>query len=164
MTLSTRIGVMNHGEIVQVGTPSEIYEYPNSRFVTEFIGSVNLFEGIAETSAGGGVRLVTKDGLVIEAADASPIASGQTAWFALRPEKVRIAHEPPAEAGVNAVAGEVWDIAYLGDMSLYNVRLDSGKLVRASVMNAARSIERPIAWEDRVWLSFAPDAGVMLTK
>ena len=164
MTVADRISVMDHGRIVQVATPAVIYEAPNSRYVADFIGSVNLFEGVAELSPAGRVRLVAKDGLVVEAADAPPIASGQTAWFALRPEKVRIAHEPPAEAGVNAVAGEVWDIAYLGDMSLYNVRLDSGKVVRASVMNAARSIERPIAWEDRVWLSFASDAGIVLTK
>jgi putrescine transport system ATP-binding protein len=164
MTVGDRISVMDHGRIVQVATPAVIYEAPNSRYVAEFIGSVNLFEGVAEISSGGRVRLVTRDGFVIEAADAAPVANGQTAWFAVRPEKVRIAHEPPAETGVNAVAGEVWDIAYFGDMSLYNVRLDSGKLVRASVMNAARSIERPIAWEDRVWLSFAPDAGVVLTK
>jgi putrescine transport system ATP-binding protein len=164
MTVADRISVMDHGRIVQVATPAMIYEAPNSRYVAEFIGSVNLFEGVTEISPGGGVRLLTGDGFAIEAADAPPIAKGQTAWFAVRPEKVRITHEPPAGTGVNAVAGEVWDIAYFGDMSLYNVRLDSGKLVRASVMNAARSIERPIAWEDRVWLSFAPDAGIVLTK
>ena len=87
--------------------------------------------------------------------------SARTAWFAVRPEKVRIAHEPPADAARNAVPGEVWDIAYLGDMTLYNVRLASGTIVRASRLNAARSVERPITWEDRVWLSWAADAGVV---
>ena len=65
---------------------------------------------------------------------------------------------------MNAVSGEVWDIAYFGDMTLYNVRLPSGKEVRATQMNAQRNVERPITWEDKVWLSWAPDAGVVLTK
>ena len=165
MTVADRISVMDHGRIVQVAPPAEIYEAPNSRYVADFIGSVNLFEGVVEAGGPGRMRLAAKDGFAIETANGSAASGrGETAWFAVRPEKVRIAHEPPAETGVNAVAGEVWDIGYLGDMSLYNVRLDSGKRVRASLMNAARTVERPIAWEDRVWLSWAPDAGVVLRE
>ena len=80
----------------------------------------------------------------------------------MRPEKVRIAHDAAADKSVNAVPGEVWDIAYFGDMTLYNVRLASGKEVRATRMNAHRTVARPITWEDKVWLSWAPDSGVVL--
>jgi putrescine transport system ATP-binding protein len=162
MTVADRISVMAQGRIVQVGPPAEIYEAPKTRYVADFIGSINIFEGAVEASPAGGFRLAAVDGFTIEAATSTPLKPGQQAWLAVRPEKVRIAPEPP-QAGANAVAGEVWDIAYLGDMSLYNVRLDSGKLVRASLLNASRNVERPITWEDRVWLSFAPDAGVLLT-
>jgi putrescine transport system ATP-binding protein len=165
MTMADRISVMDHGRIVQVATPAEIYEAPNSRYVADFIGSVNLFETTAEAAATDGrMRLNAKDGFAIEAANGGSVASGQTAWFAVRPEKVRIGHDGPVETSVNAVAGEVLDIGYLGDMTTYNVRLDTGKLVRASRLNAVRAVERPITWEDRVWLSWAPDAGVVLTR
>lgn len=163
MTVADRISVMDHGKIVQIGTPAEIYEAPNCRYVADFIGSVNMFEATVEHAGAGRLRLAAKDGFAVEAA-ADPASRGDIVWFAIRPEKVRISHAAPAEGGVNAAAGEVWDIAYFGDMSLYNVRLDSGRLVRASLMNAARTIERPIAWEDRVWLSWTEDSGLVLTS
>lgn len=162
MTMADRISVMREGRIVQVATPAEIYEAPNSRYVADFIGSVNLFEGTVETAGPPRATLLAEAGLRIESDTALPLFAGRKAWFAVRPEKVGIAHDAPVNANVNAVAGEVWDIAYLGDMSLYNVRLATGQIVRASRLNAARSVERPIAWEDRVWLSWASDAGMVL--
>jgi len=164
MTMADRISVMNHGHIVQVATPAEIYEAPNSSYVADFVGSVNLFEARVESASPGGVRLAATDGFAVEAAGSASVTAGQTAFFAIRPEKVRIGHDAPAEPGINAIAGEVWDIGYLGDMTTYNVRLASGKVVRASRLNAVRSIERPIAWEDRVWLSWAADAGIVLDR
>jgi putrescine transport system ATP-binding protein len=164
MTVADRISVMNHGRIVQVAPPAEIYEAPNSRYVADFIGSVNLIEGRVQTAGPARVKLAAADGLVIESESAVRVDPGQTAWLALRPEKMRIAHEPPNDIAANAVTGEVWDIGYLGDMSLYNVRLASGQILRASLLNAHRRVDRPIAWEDRVWLSWAPDAGVVLAS
>jgi putrescine transport system ATP-binding protein len=164
MTVADRISVMREGRIVQVASPAEIYEAPKSRYVADFIGSVNLFEAVVDTHAPGRAALDAAAGLHIDAKTTAPLSPGQTAWFAVRPEKLRIAHEPPADPTSNAVAGEVWDIAYFGDMSLYNVRLASGQLVRASRLNAARNVERPIAWEDRVWLSWSDDAGVVLAE
>ena len=164
MTVADRISVMDHGRIVQVASPAEIYEQPKSRYVADFIGSVNIFEATVGVAGAQRLRLTTADGFEVDCASDAEVAEGQTLWYALRPEKVRIAHDPPADAARNAIAGEVWDIAYLGDMTLFNVRLDSGKTVRASTMNAARGVERPIAWDDRVWLSWAPDAGVVLTQ
>jgi putrescine transport system ATP-binding protein len=163
MTVSDRISVMDHGKIVQIATPAEIYEAPNSRYVADFIGSVNMFEGVVDKGAGDVIRIEAEDGLVIVSGSTAPVAKNQKVWFAVRPEKVRIAHDAPADSAVNAVTGEVADIAYFGDMTTYNVRLPSGKLVRASRMNAERAVERAITWNDPVWLSFAPDSGVVLT-
>ncbi len=164
MTVSDRISVMDQGRIAQVATPAEIYEAPNSRYVADFIGSVNLFEGPVEAGGSERIRIAAKEGPVIEAESPLSVAHGQNVWFAVRPEKVRVDHAPPPESAVNAVEGEVLDIAYFGDMTSYNIRLDSGKLVRASRMNAERSMEQAITWEDRIWLSWTPDAGVVLTQ
>jgi putrescine transport system ATP-binding protein len=164
MTVADRIGVMHQGRLVQVGTPSEIYEQPNSRWVADFVGDVNLIEGR--------VNSVSADNLVVESADKSlfhvkhekPVTPGDTVWIALRPEKVRIALAPPASTEHNCLAGQVWDIGYLGDVSLYKVRTDNGLTMKAAVSNMTRMVERPIGWDDRVWLSWTPDAGVVLTR
>jgi len=156
--------VMHDGRLVQVATPPELYEQPSSRWVADFIGDVNLIEGkVADAnpaattvaSAGAG-RLRVAPGC-----DAKP---GDTVWVALRPEKVRIAREPPAMAAENCVAGEVRDIGYLGDVSIYKVRLADGAQMKASVANVTRFVERPIGWDDEVVLSWAPSAAVLLTR
>lgn len=164
MTMADRISVMDQGRIVQTATPAEIYEAPNSRYVADFIGSVNLLEGIVRSAGPARVQLDAKAGLRIELESAASLPPGRPAWFAVRPEKVRIAHAAPNDTAANAVAGEVWDIAYLGDMTLYNVKIASGEIMRASTMNAAREVARPITWEDRVWLSWTPDAGIVLAN
>jgi putrescine transport system ATP-binding protein len=163
MTVADRISVMDHGRIVQIAPPAEIYEAPNSRYVADFIGSVNIFEGTVEEASADRTRLSAVEGTVIESHSAGA-RKGETVWFAVRPEKVRIAHEEPADKSVNSVPGEVWDIAYFGDTTLYNVKLGSGKEVRATQMNAHRNVERPITWEDEVWLSWDSDAGVVLVR
>ena len=164
MTVADRISVMDQGRIVQVATPAEIYELPSSRYIADFIGSVNIFEGPVELAAQEVIRIGAKDNFAIEAGSAIDVARGQTVWFAVRPEKVRIAREQPSDRARNAVEGEVVDIAYFGNMTLYNVKLPSGMFVRASRLNAERSVENAITWNDRVWLSWAPDAGVVLAS
>jgi putrescine transport system ATP-binding protein len=164
MTVADRIGVMDQGRLIQVATPPEIYEQPNSRWVADFIGDVNLIEGRV---VGGGLA-----GLVIASADAGQLRAtspaeakpGDAVAIALRPEKVRITQEPPVSAGENCVAGQVWDIGYLGDLSIYKVRLDNGFIMKATVANMRRLVERPIGGDDRVWLSWAPEAAVVLTR
>ena len=169
MTVADRIAVMDHGRIVQVATPAEIYEEPNSRYVADFIGDINLVEGTVTDVAEGRVRMAA-EGLdtTIEIDQERAVPPGGTAWLAIRPEKMRIAADPPENAveggTLNALAGTVWDIAYLGDVSIYHVKLDSGTMVRAAVTNATRLVERPITWDDKVWLTFARDGGVVLTN
>jgi putrescine transport system ATP-binding protein len=164
MTLSTRIGVMNHGEIVQVGTPSEIYEYPNSRFVTEFIGSVNMFEGRLIEDEPGYVRIQCDEfeaPIYVDHGVSS--APGATVWAAIRPEKVHLGREKPASPD-NWAMGVVRDIAYMGDLSVYLLRLDSGKVVRVTQPNVFRHAEDRITWDERVYLSWHASSPVVVTK
>ncbi len=165
MTVADRIAVMEHGRIVQVATPAEIYEQPNSRYVADFIGDINLIEGRVTSAGSGLVKLQSSDtGAAIEVEQKNEAQVGETAWFAIRPEKVSIALQPPPAGAVNVLAGEVWDIGYLGDVSIYHVRLPTGATVKATVTNQTRLVERPITWEDKVWLTWARDGGVVLTK
>jgi putrescine transport system ATP-binding protein len=136
MVVADRIAVMDAGEIAQIGRPAEIYEAPASRYVADFIGDVNLFERLTPGSA---------------------------AWLAVRPEKIRIALEPPSDTA-NRLSGKVADIGYLGDWTTYVVELANGRTVRAARANASRLVDRPIDWDDAVWLSFSPDAAVVLTR
>jgi len=165
MTVADRIAVMDRGKIIQIATPAEIYEQPNSRYVADFIGDINLLEGRISESGGEILALeCAASGVRVEAAHQTAVPLGSEAWFAIRPEKVRISIDPPATPGVNAVSGEVWDIGYLGDVSIYHVRLPTGATMKATITNATRLVERPITWEDKVWLSWTQDSGVMLTR
>ena len=164
MTLSTRIGLMNHGEIVQVGTPSEIYEYPNSRFVSEFIGSVNMFEGRLVEDEPSYVRIGCEDlEAPIYVTHGVSSAPGATDWAAIRPEKITISRDKPDVAD-NWASAVVRDIAYMGDMSIYLLRLDSGKVVRVTQPNIYRHAEDRITWEERVYLQWYPESPVVVTK
>jgi putrescine transport system ATP-binding protein len=164
MTLSSRIGLMNHGEIIQTGTPSEIYEYPNSRFVAEFIGSVNTFEGKLIEDEPSYVRIQCDDleaPIFVDHGVSS--APGATVWAAIRPEKIMLGRERP-EGADNWAAATVQDIAYMGDMSIYLLRLDSGKVVRVTQPNIYRHADDRITWEERVYLHWYPESPVVVTK
>ncbi|MBX4914780.1 ABC transporter ATP-binding protein [Rhizobium bangladeshense] len=162
MTMADRIAVMSHGKVVQVATPAEIYEAPNSRFVADFIGDVNIFDGKVTTSGNGAVEVAVDSGFTIRTAATETPAVGNSAGFAIRPEKVRVTRAAPANASVNAAKGEIWDIAYLGDMTVFHIRLPSGKFVRASSLNAQRSVEDPFSYDQDVWVSFDENGGVLL--
>ena len=164
MTMADRIAIMDKGEVVQVATPTEIYEAPASRFVANFVGNVNLFEGKVVSQDGAGTRIASSGGLTIHTENAAAAEPGKDVWFAIRPEKIRVSSKMPAANGVNTVQGEIWDIAYLGDMTVYNVRLDDGRIVKTSSLNRARISDDPLSWNDRAWISFQPDAGVVLTR
>ncbi len=164
MTLSSRIGVMTAGEIVQVGEPHDIYEYPNSKFVAEFIGSVNMFEGRVVEDAEDHVRIRSEEGgcdiLVSHGVSCAP---NQKLWFAVRPEKVMLGRERPA-GDVNFAAGKVDEIAYMGNLTLYRIILDSGKQVRITKSNLERVDRDAIEWDEKVFVSWGDAAGVVVTS
>ena len=163
MTMADRIAIMDKGEVMQVATPAEVYEAPSSRFVAGFVGNVNMFEGKVAARDADTACITGASGARIVVENAGEAAAGSDVAFAIRPEKIKVSSKKP-DGAVNAIAGEVYDIAYLGDMTVYHVRLDDGQVVRASTMNAARVAEDPLTWNDRAWVSFRPDAGVVLTR
>ena len=166
MTMADRIAIMDKGKVMQVATPAEVYEAPASRFVADFVGTVNMFEGKVTARDSGRHRASTGgNGLSIRADNAGDAAAGNTVWFAVRPEKIKVSSKQPDEQRLNAAEGEVWDIAYLGDMTVYHVRLDDGRIVRGQPASTAQRLtEDPLTWNDRAWVSFRPDAGVVLTQ
>ncbi|WP_306119190.1 MULTISPECIES: ABC transporter ATP-binding protein [unclassified Roseitalea] len=161
MTMSDRIAVMDAGVVRQVGTPAEIYEAPSSRYVADFIGNVNTFEGRVTAIENGMADMAASDGFAIRTHAGAHGRSGAHAYFAIRPEKIEVTRQRPDQEH-NAVEGEVWDIAYLGGLTVFNVKLDSGTIVKATVLNTERGVEDPIGYEERVWLSFTPDCGLLL--
>jgi putrescine transport system ATP-binding protein len=162
MTLSTRIGVMRAGEIVQVAEPREVYEYPNSRFVAEFIGSVNMFEGRVVEDAQDHVRIASPEaGCDIHVSHGVSCAPNQQLWFAVRPEKVQL-HRTRPGGDANVAGGVVEEVAYMGTHSTFRVKLDSGKLVRVARSNVERSDDGAPRWDDRVFVSWGSTAGVVV--
>jgi putrescine transport system ATP-binding protein len=165
MTVADRIGVMDHGKLIQVARPAEIYEQPLNRWVAGFIGDVNLFEGkvalqdadgVAVDSAAGRLRVFSTD----------QVSIGDSVWIAVRPERIRLVPMRPgdtAPAG-NAIAGRVSDIGYLGGVSVYQVALSDGTKVKATLASTTRLTERPIGLDDEVWLNWQADAGRMLVR
>ena len=165
MTVADRIAVMDRGRLMQVGPPAEIYEQPDSRWVADFIGSVNLLEGrvgeAGDTIEGtpfGRIRVGAK-------VAAEPHA---TVWVAVRPEKIRLAR---CEAGAeqradteNSAVATVVDVGYLGDLSLFKLRTESGVPLQAAIANTGPLTARGIGWNEKVWLSFAPEATIVLTR
>jgi putrescine transport system ATP-binding protein len=164
MTVADRMGVMNCGSLVQVGTPPEIYEQPRSRWVAAFIGEVNLIEARVLESESEGFLLASSPAGRLRVRASARAFPDAAVWLALRPEKVRLSRDQPTDVGENCVAGEVISIAYLGDLSIYKVKLESGLVIKAACANLTRLIERPIDPGDQVWLSWPADAAVLLTQ
>ncbi|CAK9884552.1 MAG: Spermidine/putrescine import ATP-binding protein PotA [Candidatus Erwinia impunctatus] len=163
MTMAGRIAIMNQGKFVQIGQPEEIYEHPTTRYSAEFIGSVNVFSGL--------LRDRQQDGLVIDSpglmnplkvdCDES-VAEGIPVHVALRPEKIMLTDRVPDD-GCNYARGEVVHIAYLGDLSVYHVRLRSGQMISAQLQNVRRFRSDAPTWGDEVLLSWDADSCVVLT-
>ena len=162
MTVASRIAVMDEGRIVQVATPDGIYEAPNSTYVADFIGDVTIISG-AVKPAGDNTFAMDLAGQQITVNSAIPFSDGQTGHFAIRPEKVAIHTDQPSDVE-NAIKGKVLDIAYLGNLSTFHVELPGGQILKAQTANTRRLSRRSITWEDDVWVSFTPTAGVLLEK
>jgi putrescine transport system ATP-binding protein len=161
--MADRIAILDRGEVMQVATPAEVYEAPASRFVAGFVGNVNMFEGTVKAREANTARITGASGAEIVVENAGEAAAGNAVAFAIRPEKIKVSSRKP-EGAANAMEGEVFDLAYLGDMTVYHVKLTDGQVVKASALNSARLTEDPLTWNDRAWISFRPDAGVVLTR
>jgi putrescine transport system ATP-binding protein len=169
MTVADRIGVMDAGSLEQVATPRELYEAPASRWIAEFVGDINIFEGqIAKREAGRVIVSTTDAGPIAAAEPHRPIGT-KLVCVAIRPEKVKLSRRGPVTDAVNAHAinrleGVVTDVSYLGGVTTYRVKLDSGAVVRSSMANTARididayhASQRVVAW-------FTPDDCVVLEQ
>jgi putrescine transport system ATP-binding protein len=165
MTVANRIAVMDRGRLMQVAPPADIYERPNSRWVADFIGEVNLFEGRAGSDGLSVEGTILGQVRVAEKIAAEP---GTTVWAAVRPEKMQIIRAEPAPdlrgACENCIAATVVDVGYLGDLSVYKLRCDDGTELKAAIANTGRFGEDAIGWDDKVWLRFPPKAAIVLTR
>jgi putrescine transport system ATP-binding protein len=165
MALATRIAVMDHGRVVQIGTPAEIYEFPRSRFVADFVGTTNLFEGTVSACEAGLITVqCAETGGELLVDDGGTFSVGQQVWVALRPEKVRLGKQPMNGARINQLRGTVWELGYLGNRSTYQIKTTSGKLVTVFAQNERRTSEAVIDWSDEVFVSWSADAAVLLQK
>lgn len=182
MTVADRIAVMDKGRIIQIATPTEIYEQPSSRYVADFIGDINLIEGrltvLPEAEFADNLAIMQCPGIgpnsdvgleiQVQCETTSDLAVGDRGWFAMRPEKIRLSHEVPEGLDpanpVNAVKGTIYDIAYLGDVSVFHVKINDDVIIRATQTNTTRLVERPLSWEDQVWLYWGADAGILLAS
>ena len=163
MTMAERIAVMRDGRFMQTGAPGELYETPSSRFVADFIGSVNLMEGTLDIDAA--------DHCVIGCADVRHFVGhgitgteGMAVTVALRPEKIAIGREPPPDTTHNAVRGTVQAKSYFGSSTVYHLALQSGAVLKASEANTERHRDAEITWGEAVWASWSPSAHVVLTQ
>ena len=165
MTVADRIAVMDRGRLMQVAPPAEIYEQPNSRWVADFVGDINLFEGRVGAAAG------TIDGTALgrlRVRGKIDAEANTTVWVAVRPEKISLipcAREPAQRADAeNSVLATVIDIGYLGDLSVYKLRTEAGVPLQAAIANIGPPTACGIGWNDKVWLSFAAEAAIVLTR
>lgn len=171
MTMATRIGVMSEGKILQIGKPAEIYETPNCRFVADFIGSVNLFQGRVEVDEPDHVIIATPDCKHYVSHGITGTAD-MAVHVAVRPEKMEIQRGLPAdsereslaEVGFNQAEGVIEDLAYLGSLTTYHVKLTSGAMVKVTRTNAARHNAAQLTWGDKVVVWWCGSDVVVLTS
>jgi putrescine transport system ATP-binding protein len=171
MTMATRIGVMSEGKILQIGTPNDIYETPQCRFVADFIGTINVFKGT--------VIKDEPDHVVVETPECKHYVShgitgtaGMEVHVAIRPEKMSVSAIPPtdseresaSEVGHNVALGVIDDLAYLGNLTTYHVKLTSGMVVKVTHTNAARHTKTQLTWGDKVYVWWCGSDLVVLTR
>ncbi|MFN0218571.1 MAG: ABC transporter ATP-binding protein [Hyphomicrobium sp.] len=164
MTLANRIAVMDKGLVRQIGTATDVYEYPNCAMVASFVGSINLFDGevVSRDSTSTRIKVKSLDAEICALSD-QRLSPGQHIKAAFRPEKIAITREQPKDAA-NALTGHVQDLGYFGKDSLYRIKLANGAVIAANSVNARRAGEnaRVAQWEDEVWLSFDPSSVILL--
>ncbi|VWB33401.1 spermidine/putrescine ABC transporter ATPase subunit [Burkholderia lata] len=164
MTMANRLAVMSEGQIVQIGSPNEVYEYPNSRFSAEFIGSTNLFDGVTVEDEPDHVYIESPElpsRLYVSHGISGPL--GMPVTVSVRPERIALTRKPP-EGAFNWARGRISNVAYMGGYSLYHVKLDAGKTVIANVSSLAISELDTPALGDEIYVRWSATAGVVLTS
>jgi len=165
MTLATRIAVMSLGRVAQVGTPGEVYEFPANRYVADFVGDINLIDGLVTACDEKRVTLRCETlGAELRALSTDAWAPGSPLCLAVRPEKITISRNAPEAADRNVLKGVVWDLGYFGDQSLYRIKLPSGALVQVSAQNQRRSASHTVEWDDEVYLSWDLQSTILLRE
>jgi putrescine transport system ATP-binding protein len=169
MTLSTRIAVMEKGRFLQIGEPKEIYEYPRSRFVADFIGTINTFEGNVAKAGADTITVNCPDvpapvHVLRDAEVNVDVDTGQSVCIAVRPEKIFISLEQPEDDEAVRIRGVVDDLGYFGNRSLYRIRLETGRMIQVSRQNQRRSAKRFAEWDDEVWVSWRPRSAIIITS
>lgn len=162
MTMSTRVGVMNKGRLLQVSPPVVLYEYPKSKYVASFIGDINLFAGHVTDKGNDYTVVCNEHNREFVASSGSDVAEGESVWLGVRPEKIRISKTPPSHRQSNYLKGCVWDIAYLGNLSIYHVKLEDDSKVTVARTNRVRDEEQEITWEDEVYLTWSEHSSIIL--
>ncbi len=160
MTLSTRIGVMDAGKIVQVGEPREIYETPNSKYVADFIGSVNIFDGKVDVAAPDLMRVNTPEGPIM-CEPMAGLTAKQKLHIAVRPERMQLSRTPIEAA--NTMQGMVTEVAYMGNLSVYRVQLAGGQCLKVTAANGLHE-ENPITWDEAVHIGWSAAASRVLVQ
>jgi putrescine transport system ATP-binding protein len=164
MTMAGRLAVMSEGRIVQIGTPSQVYEFPNSRFSAEFIGTTNMFEGVVVEDEPDHIFVESEDleaRMYVSHGITGPL--GMPVGISVRPERVRVSLEKPGTPH-NWARGVVSDVAYMGSYSLYHVRLPSGKTVVSNLSSSHLMSEGAPAYNDDVFVHWSPASGVVVTQ
>jgi putrescine transport system ATP-binding protein len=169
MTMASRIGVMDAGRLEQVATPRELYEAPLSRWIAEFVGDVNLFDGQLETRELRRLTIATRDAGHIVATEPRQGVTKTIVSVAVRPEKVKLSRRGPAsdadhEHSLNRLEGVVCDVSYLGGLTIYKVKLDSGAIIRSAMANTTRIDVDAYSLSQRVVAWFTPDDCVVLEQ
>ncbi|MFN3147266.1 MAG: ABC transporter ATP-binding protein [Paracoccaceae bacterium] len=162
MTVASRIAVMKDGRLLQVSTPPQIYENPNSAYVADFIGDVTIINGTAEPHPDGYAVHWAEGQAPLVVRSPLTLSSGQACHLAIRPEKVDVSKTRPEDD--NVVKGEVIDIAYLGNLSTFHVRLPGGQMLKAQKFNTEHSARKEITWGDEIWLSWSNECAVLLDR
>ena len=162
MTMASRVAVMSEGKVLQVGRPQEVYEYPNCRFVADFVGNINMFDGTLQDNDASSCTIQTPLGLV-EVGHGVSVAEGMPISVAVRPEKIRISLQRPERARPNVFSGKVVEIAYLGDVNTYIVHTPEGVKIKITDINSMHDSEGEITWDDEVFFWWNPQFAVVLT-
>lgn len=160
MTLASRVAVMDQGQVRQIGEPSEVYEFPNSKFVAGFIGSINMVEAEVTGRDKAGLRVLSPLlGQPLHVETSQHFSSGDKVSLAFRPEKISISREKPAHV-TNALKGKVQDFGYFGKDSLYRIKLETAHVLSVNTVNASRlsGDEAKVTWDDEVFLCIDPKA------